>query len=589
MKMVEPLSEHNNDAQQLTSWAILVSRENFKSSFAMLAAFGGNVGRLASLNLETLLETEIAREKAKLQLGIEDYGIWRSTRGNPDFGVYSAARRGESPGISQLTEIAKHLPALTKALKELVDRFGSVEALDQVCRSYREILNSASQQTLPNNISISASLEAEDVSLCLAWEGLEVRPTSRFNAARLMQTSLSNYDACRLLSARAAERAAMTYYKQLGFSVADVSISQLQKADDRWKDFDLMACEAALDVKNARKSFTSPDTYVEHCVPRFKLDRKTAAEVSIVGVLSDYLRSAEEIIDGGGKCQILGQVNVSEIRKLYRWMRSRFGSLLNLDGLWNQGFLPGWIFEYPDEQYKDRRGLRARVKELLDVFQKFGIHDGSDLPGWLLGIESSHAAIRSLCMSSQQKKLLNDLASLEGSVGIKRPSLYLYAMGFVLEAMLDGDDPAEALEALASTLFAGTEKATPLCLVDTQHYIENLIRMLIEVCAEARRQQLRFQAFQMPHPAILKGRRSDGHWMTLIAYCGGWLEEPFRVKCGASPLFFGRHEVCPACGRLVCDACGFCTEGCGMYLQRRQKIAQHRKEHHNCYVEDDYS
>jgi hypothetical protein len=375
----------------------------------------------------------------------------------------------------------------------------------------------------------------------------------------------------------------------MGFDVEDVSIQQIEGKDSRWKDFDLLAGEYSLDVKNARSSFTSPDAYVEHCVPRFKLNRVTQTEVSVVGVLSAYIAEPESIVDGTETCQVLGQVNVTEIRLIYRWMRRRFGMNLNLDGVWNPGFLPGWIFDYPDQQYASRNALRTAISQLLDSFHE-ARGSVSDLPVWLLGLEPTHPVIDTITLPQHCQIILRDLAALDDGVGIKRSTVYLYSMGFLLEAMLNESDVSLAFDALQDIIFNGNVQTKPLGLIDAQAYVSNLVRMLKEVYAEAKRQQLRFKAFQMPHPGILEGQLQNLHWMTLIAYCGGWIDEPFKVKCGASPLFFGEHENCPDCGRLVCSACGFCSEGCDLYYRRKADYSRIREtQHYDTSKDDDHN
>jgi hypothetical protein len=571
----------------LYSWAILVEGHRFKSRFSILASvFGDRLVELRNLDLKDFVDTKIARLKEELSVGIEDYGTWRATRGNPSYDVYVAARQGSSAELARLTLIAAHLPDLTNAVEDLVRRLGSIENLAKASRSYRAVHDLAINESVPAEIYGASKLGSDDISLCLVWAGYQVRPATTEDAVRLIQNELSNYDACRLLSARAAELAVMAYYRNLGFDVEDISIRQIEGKDARWKDFDLLAGEYSLDVKNARSSFTSPDAYVEHCVPRFKLNRDTQTDVSVVGVLSAYIAEPESIVDGTEKCQVLGQVNVTEIRQVYRWMRRRFGMTLNLDGVWNPGFLPGWIFDYPDQQYESRKALRTAVRQLLDSFHE-ARDSVSDLPGWLLGLEPTHPIIDILKLSHHCQIVLRDLAALDDGVGIRRYSVYLYSMGFLLEAMLDESDGGLAFDALQDIIFTGSTQTKPLGLIDAQAYVSSLVRMLKEVHAEAKRKQLKFKAFQMPHPGILKGQLQDGYWMTLIAYCGGWIEEPFKVKCGASPLFFGEHENCPACGRLVCSACGFCSEGCDLYYQRKAKLAHVREEHYYDSSEDD--
>lgn len=542
----------------LYSWGV----HGFPLQFSILASvFGDQLVELRDQDLKDFVETNIARLKEELSVGIEDYGTWRATRGYPSYDVYLSARRGWSAELSRLTRIDAHIPDLTNAVEDLARRLGSIENLVKAIRSYRAVHNLAINESVPAEIYRASELGTDDISLCLAWAGYQVRPASKWDAIRLIQHKLSNYDACRLLSARAAELAVMAYYRNLGFDVEDISIRQIEGKDARWKDFDLLAGKYSLDVKNARSSFNSSDAYVEHCVPQFKRNRDTHADVSVVGVLSAYIKEPWSIVYGTEKCQVLGQVNVTEIRQIYRWMRRRYGMTLNLDGVWNPGFLPGWIFDYPDQQYESRKALCTAARQLLDSFHEARCSI-SDLPRWLLGLEPTHPIINTLKLSQHYRIVLRDLAALGDGVGIRRSSVYLYSMGFLLEAMLDESDGSLAFHALEDIIFTGSKETKPLGLIDALAYVSSLVNMLRKVHEEAKRQQLKFKAFQMPHPRILKGQLRDGYWMTLIAYCGGWIEEPHKVKCGASPLFFGEHENCPACGRLVCSACGFCSEGC---------------------------
>lgn len=151
------------------------------------------------------------------------------------------------------------------------------------------------------------------------------------------------------------------------------------------------------------------------------------------------------------------------------------------------------------------------TRQLLDALQQSGLRTDIDLPEWLLGIEPNHPIVRTLKLSCHHQKVLSDLAALEKEVGIRRASLYIYSMGFLLEAMLDESDSGSAFDALYHTIFMDNERESPLDLIDTQAYVKNLVRMLAEVQTEAKQQQLRFQAFQMPHPGILRGQLCDGN------------------------------------------------------------------------------
>jgi hypothetical protein len=182
--------------------------------------------------------------------------------------------------------------------------------------------------------------------------------------------------------------------------------------------------------------------------------------------------------------------------------------------------------------------------------------------------------------------MLADIASLNLDVGIKRSSLFVYSMGVILEAMLNGDDCGAVAETLRELIFVDRSFSSLLDLIDTQKYVVSLIDVLLSVADESMCQGIQFTAFQMSHLAILRGQRKNGSWMTLVAYCGGWIDQ-LRVKCGSSPLFFGSHVPCPACSKLICNACGHCESSCSLVSQRQSKLGQKERRWHRGYSDDE--
>lgn len=404
----------------------------------------------------------------------------------------------------------------------------------------------------------SSTSNADDIHLCLTWAGLGATATQHCDTQHLIQT-LGDYDANRLLSARIAEHAAAAFYLSLGHEVIDVSIGQIGNTDDQWKDFDLLVRGRPLDVKNSRRSFSSHDSYVEHCVPKFKLSRASGTEVSITGVLSEYT-TVERLAESNSSCRILGEVAASEIRRLYVWARRRFGRILNIDGIWEPNYQPGWIFEYPPEYYPSRKTAIADIPGLIENLKESGI-TSDRIPGWLLPLCSDRQLASSLTGSSQTRKILSDLHSLDDEIGFSRPGLFIYIMGLFLESIANNEQAGQLDEPLRALLFFH-EPSRPLGLEDSQCYVANLINMLVQVQNEVQQQKIKLTAFRLTHPSILRGQLDSGSWMTLIAYCGGWRQVPVRARCGATPLFFGQHESCPYCGHLVCAACGYCSHNC---------------------------
>jgi hypothetical protein len=423
--------------------------------------------------------------------------------------------------------------------------------------------------------SITFTEDADDLRLCLAWSNTPEPKQGDVTTSYLRQL-IGGFDAGRLISARLAERSAANYYRLLDCQVADVSILQLDHADERWKKFDLLVDGRPIDVKNSRRSFTSPEAYVQHCVPQFKTLREDGEEVIIVGVLSEYLQP-EELVSSHSNCRILGETSFSKILKLRSWAANRFGRLLRLDGMWRPDYQPGWVFEYPVAHYRSRNEAIREISSLLQKLQAYGIPKAK-IPSWLLTLCPDRSLALSMARPGLESAVLTDLYSLDDVVGLTRPALFILIIGLFAEAMAHRGS-AGALELTLRDLILVKTKPDyrPLGLEDPQSYISSVIACLARVCSEAVRQGMQFQAFRITHPAILRGEREDGRWMTLIAYCGGWIEQPFKVRCGASPLFFGEHEACPECGYLVCNTCGFCSQQCHRgYLRKRQIAAQNR-------------
>jgi hypothetical protein len=412
---------------------------------------------------------------------------------------------------------------------------------------------------------------ADDLRLCLAWSNHPVAELGVVDISYLVQV-VEAYEVNRLISARMAEHAARQYYEELGQVVVDVSISQLSGDDDRWKQYDLLANGRPVDVKNARRSFSSPDAYVEHCVPKFKQSRSSSEDVAITGVLSNYKSSSSNEATVY-PCTILGEVTASDIQRLTDWATRRFGHILNLAGLWRPEYQPGWVFEYRPEHYVERSTGITSIPELIQGLRSHGVED-SILPGWLLTLCPDRELSRSLDISSDKRRILDDLHSLSDQIGLNRPSLFILVMGTYLESMVLENSNGTPDGLLRDLLFipSAPHSAAILGLDDPQYFVGNLVSTLEKVHQEAIKQRLRFVAFKLTHPSILRGQLATGLWITVLAYCGGWREVPVRARCGKTPLFFGEHDVCTECGHLVCDECGHCSYNCALLSARQKEI-----------------
>lgn len=427
----------------------------------------------------------------------------------------------------------------------------------------------------PNRTSLP-TLGMNDYRLCLAWAGHPPNKIPEPDEKKL-EKLLGTLEAGRLMSARVAELVAINYFGALGHQVQDVSITQIYAdRNSQWKDFDLLVDGHPVDVKNARKSFNSREMYVEHCVPRFKQDRETSIDVSILGVLSEF-QQPSKIAEGKGVCVILGEVKISEIRRLYVWMRNRFGDLIDFKGLWAPDYQPGWVFEYSPEFYRERIAAINQVENAIQHFKSSDI--GTEyIHGWLLALCRDKRVIDRLSLSPAKQLILDDLHDLNEKIGLTRPVLFIYVMAHFLEAINQEKDRDQVIPPLRSIILASDAEqdilSSPLGLKDPQRYISSLINVFEQVFDKIRKQGIKFTRFKLQHPSILKGMTTTGSWVTLFAYCGGWLTFPFEVKCGATPLYLGRHDTCQTCCRLICDKCGFCSNGCNLVAERQEKFAR---------------
>ncbi|MBE7423138.1 MAG: hypothetical protein HS110_12040 [Zoogloeaceae bacterium] len=427
-----------------------------------------------------------------------------------------------------------------------------------------------------------SSIQPTDFQLCLAWANRTSNASDNIDFDKLKQL-LGTYNAVRLVSARIAEKACIRYYNRLAPAlpiddekddypdfVTDVSIQQIDRnASSNWKDFDLLVDKQPVDVKNARASFSNPSAYVEHCIPRFKLDRVSQQHVDVAGVFSNYL-NATEITTAPSECLILGRTSLPYARSLYRWMTARFGAAINFRGLWKPGYFPNWIFEYPDTHYAKQNQVIANIDEMLTKLLAMD-RDDLRIPPWLFSL-STQSDLLTKCLTEAERRTLSDLHALRAALGYTRPSLYLYVLGTALTGLLERRSFEEVFGTVLPAIFVPVgqdERISPLGLDDPQAILEHLMDNLAAVFNHVLLSSLHFVAFQMSHPMILRGQLEDGSWITVLAYCGGRARGLGLVKCGASPLVLGEHKVCQSCGHLICNKCGYCAEGCRELDTRR--------------------
>lgn len=456
-------------------------------------------------------------------------------------------------------------------LKKLITR-NLVAAELQILAPLTAIAISPSIDNLP-------VLGSHDYRLCLAWANQN--HVGNVLSAGALVALIGEYEAARLMSARVAELAAIKYYRAMGHQVIDISVTQIEAGSSGdWQEIDLLVDDRPVDVKNARRSFSNEEWYVEHVVAKFKAERNSKKNISILGVLSSY-EFASDIERAKGSCIILGEVSINEIRNLYKWTKVRFGTLIDFQGMWDLKLQPGWVFEYPPEMYTDRMEIaekaRSSIRRLIDKL------DPEDIRGFMWSLSTGWINDENLpaLLSNEKQSILSDIQKLFENVGRTRPALYMYTVGYLLEALADGRSWSLSGKLLYEMLEMpewGDKNfsSTMLGLSDPLGYLHALFGIFEAIFSHVASTRISFKAFKLISPKILKGNTSSGDWITLFAYCGGWIKEPFQVKCGNTPLYLGRHDNCLFCGYLVCDVCGFCQSQCELLTQRQQIVQRNQ-------------
>ena len=174
-----------------------------------------------------------------------------------------------------------------------------------------------------------------------------------------------------MLSARMAEKVALKFYKERYPDEKDISITQLSKTETNWKKYDIsLDGTKFIDVKNARAPISCKKRYVEHCVPRFKLDRQ-GKDVLIAGVLSSRLRlnqllGKEPIDYDYDKCYFLGETSRTIITDLEERFNSNEFEICGIRTFGNQklNVIPPWVFNYPDWFYHNQSQVKTNLRTL---------------------------------------------------------------------------------------------------------------------------------------------------------------------------------------------------------------------------------
>lgn len=389
-------------------------------------------------------------------------------------------------------------------------------------------------------------------------------------------------DVARLLSARAAEKVAASFYRAVGHTVEDIAIHQIDRSSQDWRTYDLLLDgNVAVDVKNARSPINNNNLYVEHTVPRFKQDRQSR-DVLIAGILSPYLRL--EYINNPDHAtfviqviQYLGETSWPAIESLCTGLTtSKLEIRHSADRV-----VPPWLFDYPDAWY---RQFDTRSKTLRDTIEwpedaelcaLFDEHSRIAAIPKLIAAGIEPPTFFSESLDPWQRELCGKILA-HASMRVPLPYLFLFLLSDFLDKL--GDEPPTFSPKRYRELLYANERGSqnsdvsdPLGLVDPLGIIDSLCTSL-EILWQGRRSLnlSRFRSFRFSGLGLLQGREAlHSPWETILAYCGGWVYKrnddgmPIKQgKCGYAPLILGQEHLCQTCHKLICGKCGFCSQSC---------------------------
>lgn len=470
-----------------------------------------------------------------------------------------------APQAVKIKYYKKHFAAFRASLDNLFSSVTSATTKLQAVKAYGE-------------------LDGRDMSIAKEWAG-----NTNYEAP------IAEAVMAKMLSARGAEKAAKWFYEGIGACVEDISIRQLDGQEKDWTTHDLLLDSTVpVDVKNARLPVNGANFYVEHTIPRFKIDRQNI-HVRIAGVLSPYLNYDNILNSGASSFKIedlifLGETSRNKIDRLV----AEFGSSEFEVTKAFERTVPNWVFAYPEAWY---RAFSEDVRRFV------GDCDWPEGNEWEYVLDDSErmAAIPALCVSGRplptaissklsvwQAEFYSKLQSLTGNLP-EAPVIFFAILTDFLGHLKNGDrhfSPEGYLPLLYpkysrfNVAIHRSDPSYPLGAIDPLGLVAGLIETLTGLWKGREETNLdRFSNFRFSGLGILQGREMNRRdWTTIIAYCGGTAyrtDDEGKVllnqdgkpigekgKCGNAPLIIGNSAACSTCGKLICKKCGFCSKPC---------------------------
>lgn len=448
------------------------------------------------------------------------------------------------------------------------------EPADLVDLLYKDVLNIHAD--LPHITFPVPELSRDDFQLCSLWGNYVDYTNEPIRDRRSLGVAIGLPRSAKLMSARAAELIVKSYYQELGHIVEDISIRQIVNTDVGWMTHDLNVDGKPVDVKNARRSLSSKNSYSEFFVRKLKevASQDAHSEVTITGTLSEYVS-----FHGTSRpflpptVLVLGEVSRRTLDRAQVWMKDRTHDHLDLVNFAEPRFFPAWFFEYPESHYRKRETVIKTWKGIMQSALDSGLA-WDKVPLFSLPFldEGNHGGL-----TPQQAALLQTIRDLDRTLGLTRLSAVLLILSELIRASI-GITSEFASDEIARYVFPFGGKTgrkllkLPFVRIDELGVVDNMLKATNSAWQLARAQLREFKRFQLLGPSILRGDDGGGRWTTILAYCGGLRISPPGVPCGMAPLILGEHRTCSACLRLICPECSYCGKGCRSGELRQEKL-----------------
>lgn len=490
----------------------------------------------------------------------------------------------------------------TIALQELRRR-NELQAIEPLYSLIEAAGSDSFEVTLP-----WADLDAEDIELAAGWtenchpdliEDIRHCDPDQLEYILTSKGLSKDFHLGRMLSARAAEKSLLAYFKKRTPNARDISKTQLKEPrGGEWQTHDLLIDGAMIDVKNARRAQNSPGSYVEHCVPRFKMGHILHKRVLVAGVMSSYLWPkdllAANAYSPDKRPIFLGTTSIDIINSLKKHfdplgiLQIELGNLGDRelaegisDNFTDSSYLlPPWVFNYPDDHYNHRTSSQKKFGDLQLPFREVydRILNGpqqilikSFLPLMILGSIDPEEYADLVFRSEWERLFIKEIQLWRKEYGLSLPFLFLSILSFTLRMAYRNDDiaskfhPKKISDLIFPHSLTGAITERPLFIYDPLKTVSSLINNLSILWDKNLPRLKSYRWFKLGGLNILRGYNAEEkREETLIAYCGGRL--PDYSKCGNSPLVIDYEgaELCPHCFHLICPKCHYCSSACSV-------------------------